>query len=248
MAIGAATTQVSQPATGRRAGCAGERVGRLFEGEGHRDGGELGQHQQHHGAHARAASGRAAPTARYRATDARWSQQRPAAGGDAGRFVRRLVAVVRRHEGPGKSGVTRRRTAASYRIERHIGGFRPDNHPAGGMIAAHRRVFRRAGLTVAPTRRKSLCHEQNGKNEQNPDGLRLLRFRPGDRPGLYRKRPRLRPDPRRARYRPGLRRRRRRPDGRSWPMRCSSMAARSPASSPSSWRPARARAHSACRS
>ena len=45
------------------------RIGRPFEGERHRDGGELGQHQEHHGtehAQLQVARGR---TARYRATD-----------------------------------------------------------------------------------------------------------------------------------------------------------------------------------
>ena len=41
-----------QPVGGRdrRGAVAGERVGRPFEGEGHRDGRELGRKQQHHGA------------------------------------------------------------------------------------------------------------------------------------------------------------------------------------------------------
>ena len=86
------------------------------------------------------------------------------------------------------------------------------NHPAPGKTFVSQGF--RPRLDAAAVAAQILAHEQNGKNEQNPDGLRLLRLRSGHRPGLRGRRPRLRPDPRRERHRPGLRRRRRWHDGR----------------------------------
>ncbi len=59
-----------QPVGGgdRRAALAGQRIGRPFEGEGNRDGGELGGEQQHHRAQHAQLAGRAGRPARYRAT------------------------------------------------------------------------------------------------------------------------------------------------------------------------------------
>ena len=73
----------------RRGALAGQRVGRPFEGEGHRDGRELGGEQQHHGAqHAQlqvAAVGRPdiGPQVDH------GLEQRAAVGGD-GSYARRI--------------------------------------------------------------------------------------------------------------------------------------------------------------
>ena len=101
MAIGAANTQVSQDVgRNRRAALPGQRIDRPFEGERHRDGGELGAEQQQ-----RRPRPRALQVAPVRRPDVgpqprKRAQQRAAVGGDVA--LHRARSDGDQSSGPGR--------------------------------------------------------------------------------------------------------------------------------------------------
>ena len=197
----------------RRGAVAGERIGRPFEGEGHRHGGELGEEQQHGRENHAAPSGRAGRSARYRATAAQASRSKRAA-----------VATDFALDMPGRSlKIAHRRSDSKPRYGRN---GRVTRRPDSSRVFRHIELFAALRIRTGRSRRKTLAvkrestphlaFNENDFHEQNQCGLRLLRIEPGHRAGLS-SRPRIAfgRDPGRKRRAAGLWRRLGRPDGRA---------------------------------
>ena len=182
----------------------GERIGRPFEGERHRDGGELGEQQQHQGADDAqpqvGAVGRpdVGPEPRHVV-----DERTPALG--FRRRSRRGVVDVHAVD------MTRRARSADGR---RIPSYRP-NRRRIHHVRRHFSTFCR-GLHGPPrpldARGPDLPHALHGSDSQ---GLRLLRFERRNRPGLRRGGDPARRDPRRGGHRARLWRRLGRADGRA---------------------------------
>ena len=212
-ATGAASAQTSQSdGAHRRAALAGERVGRPFEGEGHRDGGELGGEQQHHRQRDAQLAGRGGRPARYRATTPRMMENsEPSPSAETSRFN---ASVDRRWESvidkPGLTGRPGSPSNSSYR------GFPDCNHPrreqsamaapaaATVMPSASRlgSIGMRSGFLIlrmfysenrfplpehAPRPRLDgpLAEATSWAHEHDQIGLRLLRLGPRQQPGVH---------------------------------------------------------------
>ena len=169
----------------RRGPLPGQRVGRPFEGERHRDGRELGEQQQHHrDQHAQLQVGAVRRPDIGPQPDQRRGCSAPPPSAETSRFERAdgSEGTIAHRQARQETGRGRDR-----RTPIHIDIFPACNHPA-------RRTLRISTAWAAAMRRprRALTTGRAGHihpHEQNQVDLRLLRLRPGHQPGLRRGRP-----------------------------------------------------------